>query len=75
MANRYLYYFDRAIPQITATVIQGLVELIITETQSEGSVHEAQVDSYLANTLRYIQYQKQKGDYTADRYSAIQMLN
>ena len=61
------------IPQITSTVVQGLVELIVTETQSEGSVHEAQVDTYLANTLRYIQFQAQKGDFTADRYSTIQI--
>ncbi|KAG0562429.1 hypothetical protein KC19_9G145400 [Ceratodon purpureus] len=71
--NTYLYYFDRMLPQITSTVIQGLVELIVTETQTEGSVHEALVDTYLANTLRYIQFQTQKGDFTADRYSTIQL--
>jgi len=69
--HRYLYYFDRQIPQITSTVIQGLVELIVTDPQSEGA--EGQIDPYLANTLRYIRFQTQKGDFIAERYSAIQM--
>lgn len=71
--NKYLYYFEKGNTQVTSTIIQGLLELIVTEIQSENTTQDMQVDAFLANTLRYIQFQKQKGDSVAERYSDIQV--
>lgn len=70
---RYLYYYEKGNPQVTTTIIQGLIELIVTEMQSENAVKDSTVDSFFENTLRYIQFQKQKGDDFADRYAVIQV--
>lgn len=70
---RYLYYFEHGNQHITNTVIQGLIELIMTEMQSENSTQDPMVDAFLASTLRYIRFQKQKGDSVAERYAAIEV--
>ena len=70
---RYLYYFERGNQHITSSVIQGLIELIVTEMQSENATQDPIVDTFLANTLRYIRFQKQKGDDMAERYAAIEV--
>lgn len=71
--NKYLYYFEHGNQHITNTVIQGLIELIMTEMQSENSTQDPMVDAFLASTLRYIRFQKQKGDSVAERYAAIEV--
>ncbi len=58
---------------IQSTVIQGLLELIVTDMQSESTTHDPEVDAFLASTVRYIQFQKQKGDSIAERYASIQV--
>lgn len=73
MICRYLYYFEKGNTQVTSTIIQGLLELIVTEIQSENTAQDMQVDAFLANTLRYIQFQKHKDDSVAERYSDIQV--
>ncbi|KAH1065818.1 hypothetical protein J1N35_030805 [Gossypium stocksii] len=55
--NKYLYYFEKGNKQITAAAIQHLIELINTEMQSDSATS----DAFLAGTLRYIQFQKQRG--------------
>ena len=71
--GRYLYYFEKGNTQVTSTIIQGLLELIVTEIQSENTTQDLQVDAFLANMLRYIQFQKHKGDVVAERYIDIQV--
>ncbi|CAK9862592.1 unnamed protein product [Sphagnum jensenii] len=70
--NKYLYYFEKG-TMIQSTVIQGLLELIVTDMQSESTTHDPEVDAFLASTVRYIQFQKQKGDSIAERYASIQV--
>ncbi|KAI5064024.1 hypothetical protein GOP47_0020694 [Adiantum capillus-veneris] len=71
--NKYLYYFEHGNQHITNSVIQGLIELIVTELQSENTTQDPMVDAFLASTLRYIRFQKQKGDGVAERYAAIEV--
>ncbi|XP_054797418.1 vacuolar protein sorting-associated protein 35B-like isoform X2 [Prosopis cineraria] len=65
--ERYLYYFEKENPQITNSAIQGLIELIATEIQNPAS------DVFFASTLRYIQFQKQKGGLLAQKYDSIKV--
>ncbi|CAM6058139.1 unnamed protein product [Sphagnum tenellum] len=71
--NKYLYYFEKGNPQVTSSVIQGLLELIVTDMQSEATTHDLEVDAFLASTVRYIQFQKQKGDSIAEQYASIEV--
>ncbi|KAH7286517.1 hypothetical protein KP509_32G010800 [Ceratopteris richardii] len=71
--NKYLYYFEHGNQHITNSVIQGLIELIVTEMQSDNTTQDPMVDSFFASTLRYIRFQKQKGDGVAERYASIEL--
>jgi vacuolar protein sorting-associated protein 35 len=71
--NKYLYHFEKGNPQVTSSVIQGLLELIVTDMQSEATTHDLEVDAFLASTVRYIQFQKQKGDSIAEQYASIEV--
>lgn len=64
---RYLYYFEKGNPQITSAAIEGLIELINTEIQNPAS------DVFFASTLRYIQFQKQKGGILGEKYDSIKV--
>ncbi|KAL1533356.1 Vacuolar protein sorting-associated protein 35B [Salvia divinorum] len=59
--NNYLYFFEKENPQIAASVIQGLIELIKTEMQSDNTIANLVSDAFFTSTLRYIQFQKEKG--------------
>eukprot|EP00252_Welwitschia_mirabilis_P021056 TRINITY_DN5290_c0_g1_i1.p1 TRINITY_DN5290_c0_g1~~TRINITY_DN5290_c0_g1_i1.p1 ORF type:complete len:617 (+),score=128.82 TRINITY_DN5290_c0_g1_i1:59-1909(+) len=69
--NKYLYFFERDVSQITSDLVNGLIELIVTEMQSENNIHDSSLDSFFASTLRYIQFQKHKGGKMGDKYRAI----
>ncbi|XP_057964926.1 vacuolar protein sorting-associated protein 35B-like [Malania oleifera] len=71
--NKYLYFFEKGNPQITVAAIQGLIELITTEMQSENVVADSAADAFFASTLRYIQFQKQKGAAMGEKYEAIKV--
>ncbi|TYI55812.1 hypothetical protein E1A91_D11G166800v1 [Gossypium mustelinum] len=47
--------------QITSSAIQWLIELINIEMQSDSTNPCSVADAFLTSTLRYIQFQKQKG--------------
>ncbi|OAE27629.1 hypothetical protein AXG93_2520s1260 [Marchantia polymorpha subsp. ruderalis] len=47
--NKYLYYYEKGNPQVTSNVIQGLLELIQTEMQSENTAQDPGVDAFFAN--------------------------
>lgn len=70
---RYLYFFEKGNPQITASVIQGLIELIKTEMQSDNSTANPVSDAFFTSTLRYIQFQKQKGGVMGEKYDSIKL--
>ncbi|KAM5565172.1 vacuolar protein sorting-associated protein 35B [Rosa sericea] len=71
--NKYLYFFEKGNPQITSAAIQGLVELITTELQSDSSNVKPASDAFFASTLRYIQFQKQKGGAMGEKYASIKV--
>lgn len=70
---RYLYFFEKGNPQITASVIQGLIELIKTEMQSDNSTANPVSDAFFTSTLRYIEFQKQKGGAMGEKYDSIKL--
>lgn len=71
--NKYLYFFEKGNPQITASVIQGLIELIKTEMQSDNSTANPVSDAFFTSTLRYIEFQKQKGGAMGEKYDSIKL--
>ncbi|KAF9682172.1 hypothetical protein SADUNF_Sadunf05G0081000 [Salix dunnii] len=71
--NKYLYFYEKGNPQITVAAIQSLIELITTEMQSDNSTPDPASDAFLASTLRYLQFQKQKGGAIGEKYEAIKV--
>ncbi|KAJ6929802.1 vacuolar protein sorting-associated protein 35A-like isoform X1 [Populus alba x Populus x berolinensis] len=71
--NKYLYFYEKGNPQITVAAIQSLIELITTEMQSDNSPPDPAADAFLASTLRYLQFQKQKGGAISEKYEAIKV--
>ncbi|KAM7517286.1 hypothetical protein LguiA_006869 [Lonicera macranthoides] len=71
--NKYLYYFEKGNPQITSAAIQGLVELIKSEMQSDTNTQDSPSDAFFASTQRYIQFQKQKGGAMGEKYDPIKV--
>ncbi|KAL6295547.1 hypothetical protein ACE6H2_003689 [Prunus campanulata] len=71
--NKYLYFFEKGNPQITSAAIQGLVELIKTEMQSDSTNVSPAPDAFFSSTLRYIQFQKQKGGVIGEKYAPIKV--
>ncbi|GMN35830.1 hypothetical protein TIFTF001_005562 [Ficus carica] len=69
--NKYVYFFEKDDPQITPAAIQGLIELINNELQSEPTTLIS--DPFFASTLRYIQFQKQKGGAMGEKYASIKV--
>ncbi|XP_062102677.1 vacuolar protein sorting-associated protein 35A-like [Humulus lupulus] len=69
--NKYLYFFEKGNPQITVASIQSLMELITTEMQSDSSTPDEATDAFFTSTLRYIEFQKQKGGAMGDKYEPI----
>jgi vacuolar protein sorting-associated protein 35 len=47
------------------------VELIQAEMQSDSTTPDPSSDAFFASTLRYIQFQKQKGGAMGEKYDAI----
>uniref|UniRef100_A0A2C9TZT2 Vacuolar protein sorting-associated protein 35 n=1 Tax=Manihot esculenta TaxID=3983 RepID=A0A2C9TZT2_MANES len=71
--NKYLYFFEKANPQITSSAIQSLIELINTELQSDSTTPDPAASAFFASTLRYIQFQKQKGGVMGEKYNPIKV--
>ena len=62
---------EKGNPQITPAAIQGLVELITNEMQSESATVNS--DPFFASTIRYIQFQKQKGGAMGEKYASVKV--
>ncbi|MFQ6621701.1 hypothetical protein Gotur_002206, partial [Gossypium turneri] len=71
--TRYIYFFEKGNKQITSSAIQGLIELINTEMQSDSTNPDSVADAFLASTLRYIQFQKQKGGVMGEKFESIKL--
>lgn len=71
--NKYLYFFEKGNPQITVTTIQDLIALITTEMQSDSAIPDPAANSFLARTMQYIQFQKQKGGSISEKYEPLQV--
>ncbi|KAK6924522.1 Vacuolar protein sorting-associated protein 35 [Dillenia turbinata] len=71
--NKYLYFFEKGNPQVNVAAVQSLIELITTEMQSESSATDPVANAFFASTLRYIQFQKQKGGTLGEKYEAIKV--
>ncbi|XP_052195655.1 vacuolar protein sorting-associated protein 35A-like [Diospyros lotus] len=71
--NKYLYFFEKGNPEINVSAIQGLIELITTEMQSDSITPDPAADAFFASTLRYIQFQKQKGGAMGEKYEPIKV--
>ncbi|XWS20931.1 hypothetical protein CRYUN_Cryun30bG0011700 [Craigia yunnanensis] len=71
--NKYLHFFEKGNQQITSAGIQGLIELINTEIQSDSATPDTASDAFLASTLRYIQFQKQKGAVMCEKFESIKL--
>ncbi|XP_023538998.1 vacuolar protein sorting-associated protein 35A-like [Cucurbita pepo subsp. pepo] len=71
--NKYLYFFEKGNEQISVGTIQGLIELITTEMQGESATPDSSADAFFASTLRYIEFQKQKGGAVGEKYEAIKL--
>ncbi|CAI9276440.1 unnamed protein product [Lactuca saligna] len=70
--NKYLYFFEKGNTQISVASIQGLIELVTSEMQSDSrSTSDPAADAFFASTIRYIQSQKDKGGATGDKFQAI----
>ncbi|KAM7252949.1 hypothetical protein ACFE04_025567 [Oxalis oulophora] len=69
--NKYLYFFEKGNPQINVASILSLIELINTEMQSDSTTPDPAADAFLANTMRYIEFQKQKGGAVGEKYEPI----
>ncbi|XP_044475370.1 vacuolar protein sorting-associated protein 35B-like isoform X3 [Mangifera indica] len=70
--NKYLYFFEKGNSQITSSAIQSLVELIRTEMQSDSTPDPA-ASAFFSSTLRYIEFQKQKGGIMGEKYDSIKV--
>ncbi|THF93874.1 hypothetical protein TEA_004898 [Camellia sinensis var. sinensis] len=69
--NKYLYFFEKGNSEIGVSAIQGLIELVTTEMQSENMTPDPAADAFFSSTLRYIQFQKQKGGAMGEKYEPI----
>ncbi|XVF18058.1 hypothetical protein REPUB_Repub10bG0178900 [Reevesia pubescens] len=69
--NKYLYFFEKGNPQITVAAVQSLIELITTEMQSDSNTPDPTANAFFASTLRYIEFQKQKGGAIGEKYEPI----
>ncbi|KAL3845003.1 hypothetical protein ACJIZ3_002406 [Penstemon smallii] len=69
--NKYLYFYEKGVPQITVDSVQGLIELIKSEMQGENTTSDPAADAFFASTLRYIQFRKEKGGAVAEKYEPI----
>ncbi|KAL6582695.1 Vacuolar protein sorting-associated protein 35B [Orobanche minor] len=69
--NKYLYFYEKGVSQITVGSIQSLVELIRSEMQGDNAPSDPAADALLASTLRYIQFQKDKCGALGEKYKLI----
>ena len=70
--HRYLYFFEKGLPQITPAIVQDLLDLVTAEYNRESGTHEKSVEAFYENTLKHIREQKSKEGLVGDRYNELQ---
>lgn len=73
MIARYLYFYEKGNPQVTVADIQGLIELVMTEMQSDNITPDPAATAFFDSTLRHIELQKQKGGAVGEKYELIKV--
>lgn len=68
--RRYLYFFEKGIPQITVESVESMIQLIKNE---ESLTSDQSAESFFASTLRFMEFQKQKGGAIGDRYEQVKV--
>ncbi|KAL4569052.1 hypothetical protein LXL04_024679 [Taraxacum kok-saghyz] len=72
--NKYLYFFEKGNTQITVASIEGLIELVTSEMQSDSKgTADPGAEAFFASTMRYIQSQKDKGGATGEKFDPIKV--
>jgi vacuolar protein sorting-associated protein 35 len=70
--NKYLYFFDRNCPSITAKYVKGLIALIDEHiTNLDNSETSQMAKTHYANTLAHIKLKQSMSDETGQRYQTI----
>ncbi|CAH2064400.1 unnamed protein product [Thlaspi arvense] len=70
LLNKYLYFLEKGIPQVTGDTIKSLAELIRSETKKV----ESGAESFISSTLRYMEFQRQQEDGgMSEKYQNIKM--
>lgn len=69
--NKYLYFYEKGVLQVTVDSILSMIELIKQEMSGENTTPDPATDAFFASTLRYIQFQKDKGGVVAEKYKPI----
>lgn len=67
---RYLYFYEKGIPQVTVESVESMIQLIKNE---ESLTSDPSAESFFASTLRFMEFQKQKGGVVGDRYEQIKV--
>ncbi|XP_073005795.1 vacuolar protein sorting-associated protein 35B-like [Typha latifolia] len=65
--NKYLYFFQKENPQITSSVIQGLIELITTDMQSDNATSDSSADAF----FDIFSFRTKKGGSMGEKYESI----
>ncbi|WZZ70329.1 hypothetical protein YC2023_081699 [Brassica napus] len=68
--NKYLYFYEKGIPQVTVESVESMIQLIKNE---ESLTSDPSAESFFASTLRFMEFQKQKGGVVGDRYEQIKV--
>ncbi|XAR58002.1 hypothetical protein NMG60_11026328, partial [Bertholletia excelsa] len=71
--NKYLYFFEKGNPEISVAAIHDLIKLITTEMQGDNMTPDPAADAFLASTLRYIGFQKEKAGTMGEKYGPIKV--
>ncbi|XP_051140548.1 vacuolar protein sorting-associated protein 35A-like isoform X2 [Andrographis paniculata] len=69
--NKYLYFYEKGVPQITVESIKDLIELIKNEMHGDDTHSDPAADAFFASTQRYMQFQNDKGGSLGDKYQLI----
>jgi len=70
--NRYIYYFDKQNEAVTMKYVNGLIDLIITNSPNmDNSDQSALINKHFKNTLAFIQYKKENKDGRGPSYDEI----
>ncbi|KAB2003745.1 hypothetical protein ES319_D11G151200v1 [Gossypium barbadense] len=64
-SHKRLYYMKKK--------LRTLIELNNTEMQSDSTNPDSVADAFLASTLRYIQFQKQKGGVVGEKFNSVKL--